>query len=45
MFSYDGILCLNMSKLNDVIILDTAGRLQIDEELMSELQNVKSSVK
>ena len=34
-----------MSKLNDVIILDTAGRLQIDEELMQELKNVKSSVK
>lgn len=30
-----------MSKLNDVIILDTAGRLQIDEALMQELQNVK----
>ena len=30
-----------MSKLNDVIILDTAGRLQIDEQLMEELQNVK----
>ena len=24
-----------MSKLNDVIILDTAGRLHIDEELMT----------
>lgn len=34
-----------ISKLNDVIILDTAGRLHIDEELMQELQNVKSSVK
>ena len=34
-----------MSKLNDVIILDTAGRLQIDEQLMEELQNVKKSVK
>ena len=34
-----------MSKLNDVIILDTAGRLQIDEELMQELQNIKQSVK
>ena len=29
------------SKLNDVIILDTAGRLHIDEELMQELKNVK----
>ena len=34
-----------MSKLNDVIILDTAGRLQIDEALMEELQNVKKNVK
>lgn len=33
-----------MSKLNDVIILDTAGRLQIDEVLMQELQNVKNGV-
>lgn len=33
-----------MSKLNDVIILDTAGRLQIDEALMEELQNVKNGV-
>ena len=34
-----------MSKLNDVIILDTAGRLHVDEELMQELKNVKISVK
>ena len=34
-----------ISKLNDVIILDTAGRLQIDEALMQELKNVKQSVK
>ena len=34
-----------MSKLNDVIILDTAGRLHIDEELMNELKNVKAGVK
>lgn len=34
-----------MSKLNDVVILDTAGRLHIDEELMQELQNVKQNVK
>ncbi len=33
------------SKLNDVIILDTAGRLHIDEELMQELRNVKANVK
>ncbi len=34
-----------ISKLNDVIILDTAGRLQIDEELMQELKNLKASAK
>lgn len=34
-----------MSKLNDVVILDTAGRLHIDEELMDELKNVKKNVK
>lgn len=34
-----------MSKLNDVIILDTAGRLHIDEALMDELKNVKAGVK
>lgn len=33
------------SKLKDVIILDTAGRLHIDEELMQELKNVKANVK
>ena len=34
-----------MSKLNDVIIIDTAGRLQIDEALMQELKDLKSNVK
>lgn len=34
-----------MSKLNDVVILDTAGRLHIDEELMEELKSLKSNVK
>ena len=34
-----------MSKLNDVIILDTAGRLHIDEELMQELKNIKANVR
>ncbi len=29
---------------NDYVILDTAGRLHIDEELMNELQRVKSAV-
>lgn len=28
----------------DVVILDTAGRLHIDEELMNELKNIKSAV-
>ena len=34
-----------ISKLNDVVIIDTAGRLQIDEELMQELKDLKSNVK
>ena len=34
-----------ISKLNDVVILDTAGRLHIDEELMEELKNIKANVK
>ena len=34
-----------ISKLNDVIILDTAGRLHIDEELMQELKNIKANIK
>ena len=34
-----------MSKLNDVIIIDTAGRLQIDEVLMQELSDLKSNIK
>ena len=29
---------------NDIVILDTAGRLHIDEELMQELQNIKAEV-
>lgn len=29
---------------NDIIILDTAGRLHIDEQLMDELKNIKSEV-
>ena len=36
---------LAISKMNDIVILDTAGRLHIDEELMQELKNVKSNVK
>ena len=34
-----------ISKLNDVVIIDTAGRLQIDELLMNELKDLKKSVK
>ncbi len=34
-----------MSKLNDVEILDTAGRLHIDEALMDELKNLKAGIK
>jgi len=30
---------------NDLVILDTAGRLHIDEELMTELQNIVATVK
>lgn len=33
------------SKLNDVIIIDTAGRLHIDETLMNELENLKAFAK
>ena len=33
-----------ISKLKDVIILDTAGRLQIDEVLMNELKDIKNSL-
>lgn len=33
------------SKLCDVVIIDTAGRLQIDEELMNELVELKKVVK
>jgi signal recognition particle subunit SRP54 len=33
------------SKLHDLVILDTAGRLHINEELMDELSNMKSAVK
>ena len=33
------------SKLNDVVIVDTAGRLHIDEELMEELKRLKAFLK
>lgn len=29
---------------NDIVIIDTAGRLHIDEELMDELRNIKKSI-
>lgn len=32
------------SSINDLVILDTAGRLQIDEELMSELKKIKDNI-
>ena len=28
----------------NVVILDTAGRLHVDEEMMAELQNIKEAV-
>ncbi len=34
-----------ISRLNDVVIIDTAGRLHIDEALMTELKNLKANVK
>jgi len=33
------------SKLHDVVIIDTAGRLHINEELMQELENIKKAVR
>lgn len=30
---------------NDVVLIDTAGRLHIDEQLMDELKNIKTAVK
>lgn len=34
-----------ISKLNDVLIMDTAGRLHIDQELMNELKSLKYNIK
>lgn len=31
--------------LNDIVIIDTAGRLQVDEEMMQEAVDIKSAVK
>ncbi len=33
------------SKLHDIVILDTAGRLHIDEDMMKELEDIKNNVK
>ena len=35
----------SQSHVNDVIIIDTAGRLQIDEKLMQELRDIKGEVR
>ena len=35
----------SQSHANDIIIIDTAGRLQIDEKLMQELRDIKSEVR
>ncbi|MCI6231660.1 MAG: signal recognition particle protein [Selenomonas sp.] len=37
-------VAFSQSHMNDVIIIDTAGRLQIDEKLMQELRDIKSAV-
>lgn len=34
-----------LKNANDVVIIDTAGRLHIDEELMNELHEIKTTVK
>ena len=38
-------LAYSESHANDVVIIDTAGRLQIDEKLMQELRDIKTEVK
>ena len=37
-------IAFSQSHMNDVVIIDTAGRLQIDEALMQELRDIKSAV-
>ncbi len=37
-------IAYSQSHMNDVVIIDTAGRLQIDEKLMQELKDIKSAV-
>lgn len=34
-----------IAHLNDVVIIDTAGRLHVDEQLMDELENIKTAVR
>lgn len=41
--SANGIEALRKNS-NDVVIIDTAGRLQIDKDMMNELKNIKSKV-
>ncbi len=38
-------IAYSQSHANDVIIIDTAGRLQVDEALMQELRDIKAEVK
>ena len=38
------ILCNKIKESFDYILIDTAGRLQIDETLMEELQNIEKSI-
>lgn len=38
-------IAYSQSHANDVVIIDTAGRLQIDEKLMQELRDIKKEVK
>lgn len=38
-------IAYSKSHANDIIIVDTAGRLQIDEKLMQELKDIKKEVK
>ena len=38
-------MSMAISKLNDVVIIDTAGRLHIDDELMQELKSLKTNIK
>ena len=33
------------AKLHDIVIIDTAGRLHINEELMDELENIKKAIR